>query len=66
MSKLMRLPEVVRLTGIPRSSVYSMVSKNLFPRPIKLSERSSAWRLDELQVWIEARTKASRPQAGAP
>ncbi len=61
MTRLMRLPEVLQYTGLPRSTVYAMMRKG-FPKPVKLSERSSAWRSDEIQAWIEARTRASRPE----
>jgi prophage regulatory protein len=65
MTRLMRLPEVAQLTGLPRSTIYAMVAKGLFPKPIKLSERSSAWRSDELDQFVEARTRASRPEPAA-
>jgi prophage regulatory protein len=60
-TRLVRLPEVSRLTGLPPSTIYAMIAKGRFPRGIKLSERSSAWRSDELEEWIEDRTRASRP-----
>lgn len=62
MTRFLRLPDVAQLTGLPRSTIYAMVAKGGFPTPVKLSERSSAWRSDELEQWIEARTKASRPE----
>ncbi len=62
MTRLMRLPEVLQFTGLPRSTVYAMTNKGNFPKPVKLSERSSAWRSDEIQAWIESRTAASRPE----
>jgi prophage regulatory protein len=60
MTRLMRIPEVTQTTGLTKSTVYDLIRKNRFPRPIKLSERASAWRADELEKWIAARTKASR------
>jgi prophage regulatory protein len=60
-TNLIRLAEVSRSVGLPRSTIYALIAKGQFPRPIKLSERSSAWRSDELEAWVEARTKASRP-----
>jgi prophage regulatory protein len=60
MTRFLRLPDVARLTGLPRSTIYAMVAKGGFPTPIKLSERSSAWRSDELEQWVEERTRASR------
>jgi prophage regulatory protein len=59
-TRLVRLPEVSRLTGLPPSTIYAMIAKGRFPRGIKLSERSSAWRSDELDQWIEERTRESR------
>jgi len=63
--QLMRIPAVVKATGLPRSSLYRMVREGKFPKPIKLSARASAWRLDEVERWGEERTKASRPTAEA-
>ena len=59
MTRLMRLPEVVQHTGLPRSSLYRMIRLGQFPPPLKLSERSSAWQADLVERWIEARIKAS-------
>jgi prophage regulatory protein len=61
-TNLIRLAEVSRSVGLPRSTIYALIAKGQFPRPIKLSERSSAGRTDELEAWVEARTKASRPE----
>jgi len=64
-TRLVRLTEVSRYTGLPRSTIYAMISRGQFPRPIKLSERTSAWGSDELDQWVEARTKASRAEPAA-
>ena len=62
-TRLMRIGDVTAFTGLPRSTVYALMAKGAFPAQIKLSERSCAWRLDEIQCWIDARTRDSR--AGA-
>jgi prophage regulatory protein len=64
-TRLIRIPEVVRATGLPKSTVYAFARRGLFPQPVKLSERVSAWRSDELDQWVEARTKASRSEGAA-
>jgi prophage regulatory protein len=66
MIRLIRLAEVTKQVGIPTSTIYAMVRTGRFPAPVKLSERSSAWREDELAQWVDARTKASRPAETAP
>lgn len=63
--RLIKLPEVSRLTGLPRSSVYWRISKGEFPRPIKIGERASAWNSDQVEAWILAKVVAARARAVA-
>lgn len=58
--RLARLPEVLRLTGLSRSSLFALVQARKFPSQIKLSERSSAWVCSEVEQWIIDRIKNSR------
>lgn len=58
MTKLLRLPEVLELTGLSRSGLYTLLGKGDFPQPIKLGERINAWRDDQLQEWVDQRTPA--------
>ncbi|MCU7376166.1 AlpA family transcriptional regulator [Paucibacter sp. O1-1] len=53
---LLRLPKVMNTTGLGRSTIYRMVAKKQFPRPIKISVRAVAWRQTDIADWIEART----------
>lgn len=53
--KLIRINEVKELTGISRAYIYALSHKGEFPSPVKLSERSSAWVLEEVQEWIANR-----------
>lgn len=52
---LLRIGEVRRLTGLSDSAIYRFVQQGKFPRPLKLSERSSAWVESEVRGWIVAR-----------
>lgn len=62
MTKLLRLPEVLQITALSRSGLYSLLGKGEFPQPIKLGERINAWRDDDLQEWMDTRAAASRGQ----
>lgn len=62
MPRLLRLPDVLNMMGIQRGTVYAWVRQGKFPPPIKIGARASAWRLDEVEQWVEDRTKASRPE----
>lgn len=55
MLKLLKLKTVTEITGISRSYIYALAQKNEFPKPVKLTERSSAWVESEVQEWIESR-----------
>lgn len=59
-----RLPEVARRTGFSKSTIYQRSKDDpSFPKPIKIGARMTAWRLDEITAWIEARTLAARDGA---
>lgn len=34
--QFLRLPEVIRRTGLPRSTIYRKMSEGKFPKPVKL------------------------------
>ena len=57
---IIRLPEVVKATGLARSTIYNMLKAKppTFPRQIQLSPRCIGWRESEIAGWI-----ASRPPA---
>lgn len=54
-NKLIKLNTVISVTGLSRSHIYALGQQGSFPKPIKLSERSSAWIEAEVQEWIDSR-----------
>ncbi len=56
--QLLRIATVLAATGLPRSSLYLAIKKGFFPKPVKLSERSVAWKRSEVDAWIESRQAA--------
>ena len=54
-NQLIKLKEVLSITGLSRSYIYALAQQNLFPKPVKLTERSSAWVAAEVEAWIESR-----------
>lgn len=57
-SALLRLPEVQRLSGLSRSSIYRLEAQGGFPSRVKLSERATAWRAAEIFSWLDGRPRA--------
>lgn len=58
MNRILRLDAVVEKTGKPRSSIYWMIEHGLFPKQIKLGERSVGWIESEVDEWIKQRIEA--------
>jgi len=53
--RLLRLPEVERLTGLRRSAIYEQMQKGTFPRSVKAGPRAATWSEAAIQVWIAER-----------
>jgi prophage regulatory protein len=61
--QVLRLPEVCRITGLCRSSIYQMEAERRFPCRIKIGARSVGWVEGEVQSWLRQRTETGRPRA---
>ncbi len=55
----MKLPTVMRWTGLGRSTIYRMIAANKFPAPVVLATRSVAWRVTDLERWSADRPATS-------
>ena len=62
-SKLLRRPDVEKVTGLSRSGIYAKMNKGDFPRPMRLGPRAVAWREIDIQEWI-ASLAPSVPEGG--
>lgn len=52
---LLRLPEVIRRTGLSRSAIYEAIKLGRFPKPVRLTAAARAWHSTEIDAWIAAR-----------
>ena len=50
-----RLPEVLRQTGLSRSTIYEMISRGEFPRQVKLGRRAVGWIANDVDEWIHSK-----------
>ncbi|WP_395026080.1 helix-turn-helix transcriptional regulator [Comamonas odontotermitis] len=57
--RLLRLPEVQRLTGLGRSVIYQQMRDGVFPRSIKVGPRATSWSEAAVHGWIQQRLAAS-------
>lgn len=52
---LLRTKDVCAVTGMARPTLYQAMAEGLWPRPIKLGEKSSAWPARECNAVLAAR-----------
>ena len=60
--KLLRWPDVQPRVGICRSHAHDLANRGLFPAPIKLSARCSAWVESQIDSWIAERIAQGKSQ----
>lgn len=55
---ILRRPEVERITGLSRSTIYRLIGKNEFPKPVRLSSNAVGWRSEDILAWVNSRPAA--------
>ncbi len=50
--KIVRIPQVISMTGLSRSSIYRLEKEGSFPRRKRLGERMSGWIDDDITDWL--------------
>jgi prophage regulatory protein len=48
--RFLRLPQVLEILPISKSTWWKGIQEGRFPKPVKLTERTSAWLLDDIEV----------------
>ncbi|HHE8021077.1 TPA: AlpA family transcriptional regulator [Escherichia coli] len=61
--RFIRLPEVMHLCGLSRSTIYDLISRDAFPQQISLGGKNVAWVQSEVSASMAARI-AAREQGG--
>lgn len=49
-----RLPQILQVFPVSRSSWWAGVKDGRFPQPVKLSQRVTAWRVEDIKALIES------------
>ena len=53
--RFLRLPEVLRITGMSKTFIYDRINDGTFPRQIQLGSRTVVWNEQEVTKWMEDR-----------
>ncbi len=56
--RILRRPEVEHLTGLSRSTLYSMMVDGTFPKPVRLGKRAVGWPEVVVREWLAQRIAA--------
>ena len=54
-NQMLRMPAVMRLTGLARSTIYALMADDKFPRQVKVSENTAAWLASEINDYLAER-----------
>ena len=53
--RFLRLPEVMHLCGLSRSTIYELIRKGEFPPQVSLGGKNVAWLHSEVTAWMAGR-----------
>ncbi|MGB6328904.1 MAG: AlpA family phage regulatory protein [Halarcobacter sp.] len=55
MSNFLKITEVMKMTGLAKSTVWLWVKEGKFPKPIKLSPRITVWEEEKIELWMKTK-----------
>lgn len=58
--RYIRIKELAVMLGIAKSTIYRLIKENKFPKQIRLTERTSVWRLSVINKWVEEKEEATK------
>jgi predicted DNA-binding transcriptional regulator AlpA len=53
--RILRLPDVLHIVGIGRTTLYEMMKAGTFPAPLHLSVRTRGWRLSAIEAFLASK-----------
>ena len=68
LDRLLRRPEVEAMTAMSCAAIYAKMDEGRFPRPVRIGTGPRgpvAWRLSDIQKWIESRPIADPKDSDA-
>lgn len=53
--RILRLPEVIELTGYKRASIYNFMADGTFPQRVRIGLRAVGWDSQAVEKWVAER-----------
>lgn len=50
--RILRVQEVVDLVNVHRATLYKMMGRGEFPRPLRLGPNARGWRKSDIDAWM--------------
>ena len=60
-----RLPIILSVFPVSRSAFWAGVKSGKYPKPVKLSERTTAWKVEDIRALIASYDQAANVEGGA-
>lgn len=57
--RLLRLPQVMEMTGLRKTKIYELHAEGAFPRRVRITAHSVGWVEAEVQAWLARRVENS-------
>ncbi|MBC3874604.1 helix-turn-helix transcriptional regulator [Undibacterium flavidum] len=61
--QILRLPLVIALTGLSKSSIYAAMIQNRFPMSVAIGVRAVGWKRKDITNWLESRKPSNLKEA---
>ena len=58
--RFIRMKELTAVVGLSKSTIYKLIIDNKFPQQVKVTQRTSAWRLSTIMNWMDGRAAANK------
>lgn len=59
---ILRLPKVMKRTGLARSTIYKLIDSKDFPAQVKLTRHAVGWYESDIEAWVGRRSFAKSTQ----
>ncbi|MFZ4580388.1 MAG: helix-turn-helix transcriptional regulator [Myxococcota bacterium] len=63
---LIRLPQVLALTGLSKTTLHRFEAAGRFPKRYRIGDRAVAWNSEEVELWLRSREHVAVRCADAP
>lgn len=55
--RFIRPTEVLRMIGVSRTTLWRMVQAGAFPAPVRITDRSRGYVLEDVEAWMKSRAE---------